>query len=85
MDHMGMWMLPGAALALVVVVGIALVTLDDVVLAILRLGRKSEAAPLESGVIRETTDKGRGRRSRLHPRRFLRRTEGRGQRFNPVR
>jgi LemA protein len=40
MDHMGDWMLSGAALALLVIAGIVLVGLDDIVMAHLRLRRK---------------------------------------------
>ena len=51
MDHVGDWMLPGAALAFVVIAGIVLVALDDIVTALLSLRRKGAAlAAVGSGV-----------------------------------
>jgi hypothetical protein len=40
MDHMGDWMFPGAALALLVIAGIVLVAFDDIAMGLLSLRRK---------------------------------------------
>jgi hypothetical protein len=74
MDNMAMgdWMLPGGALILVVLAGIVLVAFDDIVCAILGQRRKNEAPPSESAAKRDTSEKGRGRRLRVHASRLLR-------------
>jgi LemA protein len=48
MDHMGDWMLPGAALALLVIAGIVLVAFDDVAMGLLSL-RWKRAKPAAAG------------------------------------
>ena len=48
MDHMGDWMLPGAALALLVIAGIVLVAFDDIAMGLLSLRRKG-ADPAAAG------------------------------------
>jgi hypothetical protein len=61
MDHMSDWMLPGAALVLLVIGGIVLVALDDIVMALSRLRRKGgDSAAAGTG----DESLGRGRRAR---------------------
>ena len=48
MDHMSDWMLPGGALALVLIVGFVMVSLDAVVLAFVHPSRRTGAEPFAS-------------------------------------
>jgi hypothetical protein len=73
MIHIGDLMLTGAALALVVVVGIILVAFDDVVMAVLLTRRSTEPKPDDPLTTEENArNTGRGR-LRRHPSRLLQR------------
>lgn len=62
MDHMGEWMLPGAALVLLVIAGIVLVAFDDIVTALLSLRRKG-ADPAAAGTGGETPQEAGSRKT----------------------
>jgi hypothetical protein len=74
MDHLGDWMLPGVALALVVIVGIIMAALDDIVLALLHPRRNKGAEPLDAAIKDKAVQKPRRGRLTGHPRQLWRRT-----------
>src|SRR6266545_344128 len=73
MDHMSDWMLPGAALALVVIVGIVIVALDDIVIAVLRSWRSTEPKPFDPLITEDKARNTRRGRLRRHAKRLLQR------------
>jgi hypothetical protein len=67
MGQMGDWMLPGAALVVLVIAGIVLVAFDDIVAGLLRLGRKRArpAVAGDGGNVRPGAQSRRRKRLRL--------------------
>ena len=73
MDHMGDWMLPGVALALVVIVGIVIVALDDIVLAVLRFWQSKESGPVDAATIEKINQESRRERLKRRTKHLLHR------------
>ena len=73
MDHMGDWMLPSVALALVVIAGIVLVAFDDIVLALVRPRRGTGAEPFDSSILDEAAQIPRRGRLTRHAKHLLQR------------